>query len=1069
MIKPSSSAIKKFFEARASLGKQRVIHEMGVRGPFQYLLAETARAHGWTLIAEDSLPSVHGGAGGGQKRRNIRPDGTLKDEYGIRRGYWESKDEQDDLDQEIEAKIRKGYPLDNIIFEDSRNAVLYQDRGRVMSADLKRADDIAKLLTQFFKHIPPDIEDFKQAIEEFKKTVPDLAARLAHIVAKSYDKNKAYKSAFDDFFHLCQTSLNPNIAKAAVEEMLVQHLLTERLIRTIFNNPEFTRRNVIAVEVEKVIAALTGSSFSREEFLKSLDRFYGAIENAARTITDFTEKQHFLNTVYERFFQGYSVKLADTHGIVYTPQPIVDFMCASVEEVLKEEFGKTLGSKDVYIIDPCTGTGNFIVNLLNRVPVRDLPRVYREQLFANEIMLLPYYIATLNIEHAYYEKTGSYEPFEGLCFVDSLDLTRIGEKGTYEMPLGLSERNSVRVARQQRSPITVVIGNPPYNANQQNENDNNKNRKYKLLDKRVAATYAADSTASNKNMLSDPYVKFFRWAADRLGNADGLVCFVTNNSFVDQIAFDGMRKHMLQDFAAIYHVDLHGNVRKNPKLSGTTHNVFGIQVGVGITIAVRRTEDKDRKVFYHRVPEFWRKEEKLDWLDGAKTVSGTEWKRLVPDRHANWLPVEHAHEFDDMISLGSKEAKSEKRTDTQTLFTLYSRGVATCRDDVTYDFSIDALVHRVEKFIEDYNAEVSRYSRITDKPAVDSFVHYDRVKWSEGLKLHLQRGDYAEFNPLSVRISMYRPFEKQHLYYDRLLIERVYRYPRVLPTEKTESENQVVCVSGVGSMKPFHALITNIIPCLDLLEKTQCFPFYVYNEDGSGRRENVTDWALAQFRERYGGKGLQPLGGTSKDKNKGLKPLARDISKWDIFYYVYGILHHPGYREKFADNLKRELPRIPYAPDFWAFADAGKRLAELHLDYEKIEVPDESRKQKAENRKKGGKSSSVSMLIENPDVRVSYHVEKMRLSKDKTQLVINESLTLAGIPAEVFEYRLGNRSALEWVIDQYQVKTDKRSGIVSDPNREDDQEYTVRLVQQVIAVSLETVKIVKGLPEDFGA
>jgi predicted helicase len=381
--------------------------------------------------------------------------------------------------------------------------------------------------------------------------------------------------------------------------------------------------------VERVIDALVSHSFDRTEYLKSLDRFYRAIEGAARLLPDFGEKQHFLNTVYERFFQGYSVKLADTMGIVYTPQEIVNFMCASVVEVLEKKFGKSLSSPDVFIIDPCTGTGNFIVNLLRRMPGRDLPRMYREQLFANEVMLLPYYIAALNIEHAYYELTGTYEPFDGLCFVDTLDLTQKAQAHLY-----VTEKNAERVERERKAPITVVIGNPPYNMGQQNENDNNKNRKYGEVDGRIKGTYAKDSKATLKTKLYDPYVKFFRWATDRLQGRDGVVCFVSNNSFIDQRAFDGMQRNLLEDFTDIYHLDLHGNVRKNAKLSGTTHNVFGIQVGVGITVAVRYAGTHTHRLHYSRVPEDWRKEQKLGLLLASQSVAGVGWETLPPGQ---WL------------------------------------------------------------------------------------------------------------------------------------------------------------------------------------------------------------------------------------------------------------------------------------------------------------------------------------------------------------------------------------------------------------------------------------------------
>src|SRR5579863_5470662 len=375
--------------------------------------------------------------------------------------------------------------------------------------------------------------------------------------------------------------------------MLVQHLLTERLFRTIFNNADFINRNVIAAEIEKVIRALTSRSFNRNDFEKSLDRFYVAIEGAAKTLDSWTEKQHFLDTVYERFFQGFSIKQADTHGIVYTPQEIVEFMVASVEEVLRSDFGASLSTPGVQVLDPCVGTGNFIVNILRRISGSTLAHKYAHDLFCNEIMLLPYYIASLNIEHAYYERTGTYQSFEGICFADTLELAE------GQQPSLFVEENTERVEREKAAQIMVVIGNPPYNAWQKSDNDNNKNRPYQVIDKRINQTYSKDSKATLNNKLYDAYVKFFRWAVDRLQGRDGVVCFVSNNSFIDQIAFDGMRKHMLQDFTQIYHLDLHGNVRKNPKLSGTTHNVFGIQVGVGITIAIRSSRHIERRLLYY--------------------------------------------------------------------------------------------------------------------------------------------------------------------------------------------------------------------------------------------------------------------------------------------------------------------------------------------------------------------------------------------------------------------------------------------------------------------------------------
>ncbi len=404
-----NALIDAYYNTLDELAKQYATHEGAVSVAFQSLLADTARRHHWTLIPQLSA-------------KGIRPDGTLKDPMGLVRGHWEAKDTDDDLDVEIGKKIQKGYPLGNIIFEDTRVAVLIQNKSEVMRVDLRDRQQLARLLEAFFAYVEPQIDSFEKAVNEFKERVPEIARHLKERIVDAHATNKKFKEAYASFIEMCRAALNPGIQQDAVDDMLVQHLLTERLIREIFDNPEFTRRNAIAAEIEKVIDALTSRSFDRHVFLKSLDRFYVAIENAARTITEWSDKQHFLNTVYERFFQGYSVKLADTMGIVYTPQPIVDFMCASVAEVLEKEFGRSLGDKDVNILDPCTGTGNFIVNLIRRIPKKDLKRVYTNQLFANEIMLLPYYIAALNIEHAYYEQTGEYEAFEGLCFVDTLDL-----------------------------------------------------------------------------------------------------------------------------------------------------------------------------------------------------------------------------------------------------------------------------------------------------------------------------------------------------------------------------------------------------------------------------------------------------------------------------------------------------------------------------------------------------------------------------------------------------------------------------------------------------------------------
>ncbi len=654
-IAATHHAIKKYLATIAEIRAQRVENEGGLRRAFEEMLATLGHEHGWTLLAEQTL------AGG------KRPDAVLRNAYGISYGHWEAKDPKDDLEAEIRAKLALGYPTTNIIFEDTRRAVLFQNKRRhPRDFDLTKPGDLADLLSLFFDWDLPEYEAFSHAVAAFKERIPELATGVTKLIQQQREqRNARFIAAFTVFWDLCKEAIDPNIGSAAIDEMLVQHLLTERLFRTVFDDPDFIRRNVIAAEIENVIQALTSQSFNRTEFLRSLDPFYKAIEDTARTIANYADKQDFLNVVYESFFQGFAVKEADTHGIVYTPQPIVSFMCASRRSRAATRIrALALGSRRAD-----SGSrhrhGQFHREpAATASPQPDLPWKYAHDLFANEIMLLPYYIAAMNIEHKFYELHGQYAPFEGLCFVDTL--ATYGQAGkAIQGALRMTAGNTQRVERELDAQIMVIIGNPPYNVGQENENDNNKNRRYRKakkddpdqVDDRVQATYARDSQATNKNALGDAYVKFFRWATDRLGDRDGVICYVSNNSFVDQIAFDGMRKHLLQDFTQVWHLDLHGNVRKNPKLSGTSHNVFGIQIGVGITIAIRKRENPAHGVWYHRVPEDWRKERKLAFLEETKDITGVPWQELEPDEHHLWLTEGMRPEFGTFLPMGSKTHK----------------------------------------------------------------------------------------------------------------------------------------------------------------------------------------------------------------------------------------------------------------------------------------------------------------------------------------------------------------------------------------------------------------------------
>ncbi len=1028
-LRSTHKIIKDYYSELDQFDRLGATHEGAVRSAFQSLLQSCARQFDWTLIPEHSMSPLTRGARGVKSSR-IVVDGVLMDDFRLTHGYWEAKDEDDDLPAEVVRKFERGYPRDNILFQEPHRAILWQNERQTLDADLTDPTELIGTLETFFSHRPPEYTEWEEAVAQFRERVPALGQGLAERIHRERETNRDFITAFADFHEKCRQSINPNLSEAAVEEMLIQHLLTEQIFHTVFYNQDFTRRNVIANEIEKVIDALTSQSFSRHDFLGHLNPFYTAIERTAATIDDFSQKQGFLNTVYEQFFQGFSVEIADTHGIVYTPQPIVDFMVKSVDQILKTEFDRSLSDSGVHIIDPFVGTGNFIVRTMREIRKTALAAKYTTELHCNEVMLLPYYIASMNIEHEFYEATGVYQPFDGICLVDTFELAE--DTNYYESSL-FTEENTRRVEEQKKAPMFVIIGNPPYNSKQINENDNNKNREYPTMDSRVKETYAKASAASNKNKLSDPYVKAIRWASDRIGE-EGVVAFVTNNSFLDDLAFDGMREHLHQNFNCIYILDLKGNVRKDSMREGIPigeqHTIFGLAAMVGITVTffVKSHRHQDRKIYYSEVDWKATRQEKFNLIENAGSVNKIDWKELTPDKNHTWLTEGLHAEFDTFVPMGTMEAKAARAEAADVIFKTYSLGVGTNRDAWVYNFSQNALAENMNEMIDTYSEQVFRWERRADRDAnIDDFVLSDeaKIKWSSTLKQKLKSGQIAKFADTKIRQSLYRPFTRSNLFFDRVMNHRVHVFPSIFPTPETESENRVICVGGYGR-KEFAILMSKSIPDLNFYaDPQQSFPFYTYDEDGRNRRENITDWALAQFRAHYRDEG---------------------IGKWDIFHYVYGLLHHPDYRERYQMNLKRDLPRLPYTPDFWAFAKAGQRLGEIHVGYEDVDA-------------------YPLRFVETPDTPLDWRVEKMRLSKDKTEIKYNDFLTLDGIPAKAFDYRLGNRSALEWVIDQYRIKTDKRSGIVNDPNRADDPEYIVKLIGKVIAVSLETVEIVEGLGE----
>ena len=1038
-IKPTHKPIKEYFEELAAFDKHGQFNEMTIRNAFQDLLQTYTKKIGWQFIEEYTIQR--------KGRRNASIDGAILDQFSLPRGFWEAKDSKDDLATEVRKKFEDGYPQSNILFWQPGRVILFQDARKVLDEDISTPQKLVEVLKAFFEYDQPFIKEWEHAVEEFKNTIPVLAQSVLTILEQQRSSNRPFQQAFDTFMGIVQQSINPSLSVDAVEEMLIQHLLTRRIFTTIFNAPGFLQKNAVAHELEGVIATLVQGYGSKvDDFLRPLDRFYKALEMAAGATNDFSQKQTFLNHVYEKFFQGFAIKVADTHGIVYTPQPIVDFMVESVEAALEKDFGKSLADTGVHILDPFVGTGNFILRIMREIHEHNpsaLRHKYLHELHCNEVMLMPYYIACLNIEHLYLELTGEYEAFPGICLVDTFELVEDRQMGMF------TSDNTERVQRQKEAPIYVVIGNPPYNAGQVNENDNNKNRKYIAMDKRVQDTYVQDSKATYRADLNDPYVKAFRMASDKImQNGEGILCFVTNNGFLDGIAFDGMRKHLRNDFDHIALIDLGGNVRKNPKLSGTTHNVFGIQVGVSVSIMLLHSDKKESIVEYARMDEYWNKREKYAELNQVHNYLNVHFQIVNENAKHLWLTDGMADDWDDLIPLGSKEAKSGK---ANALFDIYSLGILTNRDRWVYRFNKSNLVRSMSEMSDFYNDFVAKWPYYESKKDINDFVEYDdaKISWSRDLKLKVKRSRMSTHKDSFVRTSVYRPFCKQHLCFNPIFVDQALKFPRIFPLPETE--NVVITVPSAGSNTATFLASDKIVDLNFVASSSpvQCFPLYVYDEEGNNKKDNITDWGLEQFRNHY------------QDSS---------IEKIDVYHYVYGIFHDPAYREKYAANLKRELPRIPFRTDFWAYAEAGKKLMDIHIKYEdqdKYPITEEWSLPKNYVHPHGIAVNS----IEQVPLQERYYVSKMKRDKnDPTKLIYNDFLTISGIPSEVDEYKLGNRSALNWIIDQYQVSTDKRSGITNNPNdwsyESGNPRYILDLIQRIITVSMETNAIVRGLPKE---
>ena len=658
--------------------KQRFIEfggsdqEQSIRRAFAVCLDSYCREHREKLALVDEL----------EARLHNRPDGTVKDSLRMDRGHWEAKDPHDDLDSEIQNKFNRGYPQDNILFEDSQTAVLFQNREEAMRADMSRSGDLHRLIRAFLDYELPQIEEFRQAQQQFKADLPAVIGNLREAVEAAEASNPDYQAAAADFLALCQQTISPAVSTGDVREMLLQHILTQDIFLRVFAEDQFHRENNVARRLD----ALEQTFFTGDLRRNAVDRlrfYYGAIGRAADEIADYAEKQQFLKAIYEDFYKAYNPAAADRLGVVYTPNEVVDFIIRGADYLLRKHFGRSLADDNVQILDPATGTGTFVTNLINYLPEDRVEHKYRNEIHANEVAILPYYIANLNIEYTYREKMGRYLEFPNLCFVDTLDNMdwqqagatggAVQRQGTMNLG-GVSEENWIRIQEQNEKPISVIIGNPPYNANQQNENDNNKNREYPAIDRRISETYIAASTAQ-KTKQYDMYKRFIRWASDRLAD-DGIIAFITNRAYIDAKQDDGFRQVAAKEFTDIYVLDLGSDVRRNPKISGTMHNVFGIQTGVAICFLVRSgTKSGDCTISYALREDGELATDKLAYLRQA-CLDDIPFKHITPDDKNSWLNQSNS-DFNRLLPLANKETKLSKTAEEQAVFSLYSLGVVT--------------------------------------------------------------------------------------------------------------------------------------------------------------------------------------------------------------------------------------------------------------------------------------------------------------------------------------------------------------------------------------------------------
>ena len=839
--------------------------------------------------------------------------------------------------------------------------------------------------------------------------------------------------------------------------MMAQHILTKPVFDALFEGYDFSSGNPVAVALDNLREDF--AEFGLENETRDLEGFYESVRQRARGIDNSIGRQKVLSELYENFFITALKKDADRLGIVYTPIEVVDFILHSANEILQDEFGRSLNNEGVHVLDPFTGTGTFIARLLQSELIEPdaLERKYREELHANELVLLAYYIAAVNIEEVFRGRRGEdsgYEPFNGIVLTDTFNLNKKAEEPTL-FPKEWLPDNNERAERQQQLPIQVIVGNPPWSTGQRSASDNNPNVEYRELEGRVRETYVSRVEATLKNSLYDTYKMAIRWASDRI-QQQGVIAFVTNGSWIDGNVDSGVRACLAEEFSLIHVLHLRGNARTSgERRRAEGGNVFGGGSRAPVTIAIfvknPNAIHDGCKIYYRDIGDYLTREKKLEALREAVSISGiSNWQAITPNRHYDWID-QRSDAFAEFYSIGSQDARAGRADNV--IFKLFSTGYLTGRDSYIYNFSSNACAENGEKMVQNYLAALSELEE-NPELTVDEVTrrHNSHIKWDGDLKKKLGQRRETEFDEKHIRKVVYRPFVATNCYADDIFIQRKGQLDQIFPD--SSSENRVICVPNKGSRNPFSVLMTHTMPDRHFIEAAQCFPRWRYPapEDASNtanvsqyfapvldRIDNISDTALDAFRWHYG---------------------IKKITKDEIFDYVYGILHSPRYREQFANDLSKMIPRIPFAPNFYAFVKAGAVLAYLHLNYETCkQYPDIE-----------VESINRELFWEEKPEHFLLGTRAMRFANKETKdtLIINEHVQLTGIPEEAHRYVVNGRTPLEWFIDRYKIKQDRESGIINDPNGWfKNPRDLITAIERIIHVSVESTKIIENLPSEL--